>query len=313
MPDADPRSLVGETIQERLEEFFDGDPEAALEWLAESLGGFERALGVLSGGPRDLSTRECELISKRLHLDCELLSALARPTSAEVLLHTCRSVFGAHHGAAAGCPVCLSLEQSLAAIDESSGQEINEVAARILSHLDVGPEAPVDVAGAERMGLLVGVASSLSAAAQLRLLAAAYEEASRTAHLQPPSLLTVLYRLRDEYMSERCRLALDCLGRSADGDLSRRELAAQLGVEEDGLAQLDRDMARAVHLFVSDNPSLQVPAPIVRYHLIVRQGYRVRDEFLAPLRAILAAEQDLSAQPAARRSPPRPGAGPSPA
>lgn len=316
MPDPDPQSLIVETIQERLDEFFDGDPEAALEWLAEALGGFQRAMELLSGGPVDLSRRECELITQRLRLDCELFSALMRPTSTEVLLHTCRSVFSAHHGAAAGCATCQSLERSLGAVEESSGQEqINEIAVRILGHIEARSEqdASEDSAAAERIGLLAGVASSLPAAGQLRLLAAAYEEASRTAQPQRPSLLTVLCRLREEYMSQRCRLALDCLGRSDEGDLSRRELAAQLGIDDQGLAEIDRDMARALDLFVTDNPGLHVPAPMLRYHLIVRQGYRIRDEFLGPLRAILAAEEALSPASASRRSPPRPAAGPSPA
>jgi len=273
-----------ELVVERLDQVMPDDPDQAVAWLEEVLGDTDRTDELLNGGGLDLTEPERMALAETLLLEPVLLGALYVPTSPEVLVHMLREIVPAD--GLDECDQCGSLAGRVSDIDATTPlDDLENIVFDALCHLicDVPPVAE------SHWAELVDVFGTLSPAARLRVLAYAYEEEEREQQGAPISAISELARARDEHLSAPARDLLTLLVQAPSGSLSATDIVSSLALPGvSALAPIEQSLEQCGHFLASNNVA---DALIVKVHRSGQAHYSLHPALVAPLRALLRAEQ----------------------
>lgn len=226
-------------------------------------------------------------LAEALQLHAEVLMSLLFPTSDEILQHIL-TVTRDEGDLANGCDECQRL---CALIDDADDREqLDEAARDVLAHL-VAQDADERDAHSDIVDELLHAAGQLDRPAQLRVLAAAYEELAGAGR---STAVSALARYRGEFLSSIGRRAFDALAHSDDGVLDHEQMQRQLHCEPSDLQELSRAFSRAWRLLIASDEQCALDVVPVAH---VAGRYRLNPQAHRLAQAILRAEAVDSPRP----------------
>lgn len=280
----DRAQAVADIIQDRMEEVFGEDAEAALIWLADDvLGSEERARTLLDGGEVSLSEGERAALADVLSFAADVLAVCLLPTSSEVMAHVVKEALA---DGGDKCAECCHLREELAQVDRESS-ELIDIAIATLAHVWEAPDPEVE-AEHSRLDEVMRIVASLSPAGQMRVLAACFEEREReaAAEISPRDAIA---RFREEFLSGSARDLIDTLALADPAGMPEASLVRALaGNDTSALAHALEALTHAAQLFAAVHPGYSRLTSLVH---LESGRWRLDPAFHAPLRSLARADQ----------------------
>jgi hypothetical protein len=211
-------------------------PASLAEFLSEACGVDPESAQALSWGEEvDLKPTEIEEIAETLDLHQELLACLICPTSSEVLEHVLEKVSEECLGLER-CSYCVELAQRI----KQDSSDRRSLAIDVLEHVLL-EDAPSDTESAELTEELIRVYKTLSANAQMRVVAYAHQE--RMVEIGPPkpTHFSAYLALREKMSAKACQV-IDLVAFSPNGLLSYSSISERLQLSALELAAIIEEL-----------------------------------------------------------------------
>lgn len=228
--------LIADRIEDQMESSNSLRPGELAYKLSEIAGlDSAQAIRLLSADEVEISDEQIHSIALGLEIHEDVLRCLLAPTSPEISAHVLKNVVSPSLNPE-GCAFCDAISIKIHSIDLLDQEEISGLLLAVLEHLavqsspgDCEEEVMVESGLSEQ---LLSVFDSLPSDAQMRVMAAAYNEAGGRPILNP---LGGMHALLSECDSKLLLRALDKL--AENGTMVESELASQIGVNDAGALQ----------------------------------------------------------------------------